>query len=527
MDAARDHGLPCLAGYAARSGRGVCLAAIRDAALKRAVTHLTRAIEIDPSLAPAHLRLSIWTDTVLPPTESRAHYRAAGENAHRLAPRDRELLEAIEPGFHQEPPDLEEVGRRLAAIARRRPNDVELVLLAIGVSGGRTKASDYDGVLGLDPKFAYAWWSRANAQYRINDATAALASIDRCLQAAPTSTLCVLLRARVDAREGRCEEMESDARRVVALENGGDSGYAHLENALAARGADRSAVEQAVHSRALATTDERKRRTVELYDLAQTAVAFGDLSGAAERARSLEDLVAEEPFEQPHVRATTFLVDVLQESGDDAGAGRAAEAFLRRRAAWRSVAMRPNDEPLPFMLFASARAGLRTKDDAARARDAWAAAWRSKPGPPMLEEIWIHGWARPARDAADLAEAVRAMPDSVKNKTLLPSPPGWIIPGGFPNADGARAQLAASRTHEAVATLQGVTRHCSVLNDAIIHRRSLLWIGQAHEAAGDTTRACSAYGALVRLWGGARPRSVSAEAARARVRALRCQTGRD
>jgi serine/threonine-protein kinase len=498
------------------------LAAIRDAALDRAVSHLTRALALDPSLAPAHLRLSLWTDTVLPATESRAHFRAAREAAHRLAPRDRELLDAVEPAFLVEPPDLEEVGRRLRAVARRRPNDVELALLAIGVSGGKTTAADYDGVLRLDPGFAYAWWSRANAQFRVNDTAAARASVDRCLGAAPDATLCVLLRTRIDAREGRCDAMEVDARRVVALENGGANGYAHLANALAARGADRAAVEEAVHERALATADERERSTNELYDLAQTAASFGDFAAAERHARALETLVEHEPFAQPHVRATAFLVEVLEESGDDGGAGRAADAFLRRRPAWRSVAMRPNDDPLPLMLAASARAGLRADADAARARDAWAAAWRSKAGRSMDEEIWLQGWARPARDAAGLAAAVLAMPEAAKGKALLPSPPGWIAPQGFPNARGGRAQLAAGRAREAVATLEGVTRHCSVLSDAITQRRALLWLGQALEASGDAARACDAYGRLVDRWGAARPRSVSAEAARARARALEC-----
>jgi eukaryotic-like serine/threonine-protein kinase len=498
------------------------LQAIRDAALQRAVTHLKRAVEIDPSLAPAHLRLSIWTDTVIAAADSRAHYQAARVNAHKLAPRDRELLEAVGPAFLVEPPDLEEAERRLEALGRRRPDDAELVLLAIGVSGGRTTPESYERVLQLDPKFAYAWWGRANAQFRVNDTAAARASIQRCLDAAPGSTLCVLLRIRIGAREGRCEEMERDARQVVALENGGDTGYAHLANALTARGADRTAIEETVHARGLQAGDPLSGRKIELYDRAQVAVAFGDFVDAEQKARALEELVKDESFVQSHVRAATLLVDVLEEAGDVDGAAKVADAFLRRRPAWRSVAKRPNDDPVPSMLAAAVRGGLRSPEEAASERVAWAAEWRTKLGNEGEGEIWIQGWARPARSVRDIEEAVAAMPEALKVKAIIPSPPGWILPQGFANAHGGRLQLLAGHPREAAATLDGVTRHCGLLGDAVTHRRALLWLGQAHEATGDAAQACDAYAALLRHWGPARPRSVTAEAGRLRSAALRC-----
>jgi eukaryotic-like serine/threonine-protein kinase len=499
------------------------LLALREAALKRARTHLERAVELDPALAAAHLRLAVWTDTVMTAAESRAHYQAARANASKLSPRDEGLLQAVAPAFFLEPPDLEEAGRRLADLARSHPDDAELGLLGIGVSGSTTRPGDYDEILRIDPRFAYAWWARANAQFRVNDGAAARESIDRCLDAAPGATLCVLLRTRTDAREGRCEEMERDARLVVALENGGDAGYAQLANALTGRGADRDAVEEAVHARALASAEPRARQKVELHDRAEVAAAYGDFVDAERLARSLEELVKDEPFVQEHVRWAILLVDILEEQGDLVGAGKVGDAFLRRRAAWRSVGKRPNDEPVPYFLFAAQRAGLRTQGDVERERATWAAEWQAR-APGAAEEVWIQGWARPARSPGEVRLAVQAMQRSTMTKTILPSPVGWILPQGLSHAYGGRLQIAAGHPTEAVATLGSVVRHCSVLSDALVHRRSQMWLGQAYEANHDTAHACEAYAGVLRHWGHARPQSVTADAARARIRALRCGT---
>lgn len=496
------------------------LEAIREASLTRAREHLERAVALEPTLAAAHLRLAVWTDTVLTPAEARAHFQAARTHAAVLEERDRGLLEAIEPGY-QEPPDMAEAQRRLKAVAARHPADAELALLGIGVSGAETGPEAYDTVLRLDPQFGYAWWARANAFFRVNDTASARTALDRCLAASPRSTLCLLLRTRVDAREGRCEEMERDARLVVALENGGDFGLAHLENALTARGADRAAVEETIHARAVGVPNERLRRKTEHFDRACLDAAYGDFDAAERELRAFADLVKDEPFAQEHVRWTALLVDVLEERGDDMGAARVADDYLKRRAAWRSAALRPNDEPLPAFLGAAARGGLRSEAEVTRERDAWASEWKTKLG-ISPEEVWLQGWARPARTASDLAAAGERMPPGAATKTLLPSPPGRINVQGFANVHGGRVQLAVGRAAEAASTIGGIARHCSVLADPVNHRRAFLWLGQAHEATGDRALACVDYAGVLSRWAGATPRSVTVEAARARMRALRC-----
>lgn len=495
--------------------------AIREASLERARLHLEAATTQEPTFAAAHLRLAIWTDTIMTAADCRAHFQAAQHSANTLDERDRELLNAIEPGYASEPPDLVEAQRRLAAIAQRRPHDAELLLLGIGVSGGKTRPEDYAHVLELDPKFAYAWWAKANAFYRVNDLPASRTALDSCAGAAPRSTLCRLLRARVDSRDGRCADVESGAREIVALENGGEFGYAHLANALTARGADRAAVEQVIASRAAGVVNESARKRTLMLDRAALAAAYGDFVGAEKELKELAELVRDEPFAQDHLRGVNLLVDVLDERGDVAAAGRIADEFLRRRAGFRSVAFRPNDDPVPVFLAAAVRAKVRTPESAATARDAWSAEWQKKLG-GATEELWLQEWARPAQTPAELAVAAAHMPAGAASSVILPAPPGWVSNQGFTNYHGARVQLAAGHVAAAVTTLGSVAHHCAVLVDAVTHRRASLWLGKAHEALGETAPACAAYRSVVDVWGNARPRSVSAEAAKARLRALSC-----
>jgi serine/threonine-protein kinase len=61
-----------------------------------------------------------------------------------------------------------------------------------------------------------------------------------------------------------------------------------------------------------------------------------------------------------------------------------------------------------------------------------------------------------------------------------------------------------------------------VLRFPFAHLRGEVLLGRALEAKGDRAGACAAYASVVRRWGGAKPRSVTAEDAAARASALKC-----
>ncbi|HTR96402.1 MAG TPA: hypothetical protein VMH61_00725, partial [Candidatus Acidoferrales bacterium] len=55
------------------------------------------------------------------------------------------------------------------------------------------------------------------------------------------------------------------------------------------------------------------------------------------------------------------------------------------------------------------------------------------------------------------------------------------------------------------------------------HLRKKLLLGRVLEQKGDTAGACEQYGAILERWGNAKPKSTTADAARARSKALGCK----
>jgi serine/threonine-protein kinase len=61
------------------------------------------------------------------------------------------------------------------------------------------------------------------------------------------------------------------------------------------------------------------------------------------------------------------------------------------------------------------------------------------------------------------------------------------------------------------------------IEDPPWHVFAAMHLAEAREASGDGVGACEAYRTVLDRWGSAKPRSTTAEAARARVRALGCK----
>jgi serine/threonine-protein kinase len=71
--------------------------------------------------------------------------------------------------------------------------------------------------------------------------------------------------------------------------------------------------------------------------------------------------------------------------------------------------------------------------------------------------------------------------------------------------------------------LEQSIRHCPVYSNIRWHVRTHLWLGQAKEQKGDKAGACAAYCVALDSWGKAKPRSVTADQAPARAKALGCE----
>src|SRR5205085_884895 len=73
----------------------------------------------------------------------------------------------------------------------------------------------------------------------------ALDALQKCLAAAPLSTDCLLQRVEIYRAQGRCEQMEADARRMIARSPLTSLGYGVLADALATEGSPAQTAEAA------------------------------------------------------------------------------------------------------------------------------------------------------------------------------------------------------------------------------------------------------------------------------------------
>jgi len=78
----------------------------------------------------------------------------------------------------------------------------------------------------------------------------------------------------------------------------------------------------------------------------------------------------------------------------------------------------------------------------------------------------------------------------------------------------------AGKSQEAIAALRIATRACEDLFDIPTHIQAHLYMGMAQENTGDMAGARSAYQQVLDRWGSARPRSTTADEARARLARL-------
>jgi serine/threonine-protein kinase len=129
---------------------------------------------------------------------------------------------------------------------------------------------------------------------------------------------------------------------------------------------------------------------------------------------------------------------------------------------------------------------------------------------------WAHGYADVASSDEDAREALAALP------AYAPIPGYWFH---APSESGiGRTHLLAGRVDEAIGWLRRAAGKCRALREPFEDTRAHFDLGRALEAKGDRAGACAEYGVVVDRWGKARPKSVTADVARARMKTIKCGT---
>lgn len=498
---------------------------LREGNYEQASGRFQAAADADPGCAVAQMRLSLMGPYFITPARVAQSYKEAVKLRRHLSARDQGLLDAYEPMRLRDPPDRGELSARLLKLAGRYPMDAEILALAARES----RASPSERLIyakyaaELDPQYADAFQAMGELFALTGEEAGALDVLEMCVRVAPLSTDCLWQRSEIFRSTGRCEDLEADARRIIARSPGTSLGYGLLADALAAQGSAPETLREVLAKR-WERLEEPGRRMEQAAGEAALAALEGAFGQAEEKAREL-DALAQETDEVAHrALPLRYIAEIRAEVGKGSEVAKVAGDFVRRRRAWGrrvdfgSTGLRGHffDE---LRLLELARGEGEISDDlfaqeAERFREAGAAV--SKLDPRL---VWTVSSAMPVRTAAEAAQALASFPGGA---------PSWsgsaerFERAGFPYIFTGRALLVAGLHREAAGYLRAGVGACNVLEDPFLHTRAHLWLGHALSRAGDVAGACSAYGVVVARWGKAKPPSKTASEAAAKIRELAC-----
>jgi serine/threonine-protein kinase len=349
------------------------------------------------------------------------------------------------------------------------------------------------------------------------DFAGARESAEKCFRVARSALNCLNEVGSLDGEAGDCKALEGDGRRMLAVEPGDATGTRFVANALAAQGSTMTAIQEFLHRRR-DRLPEAVRASTERDDEEQIAMLGGDFGRAAKLARDSYDAVRDSPVLTEHGRAARTLVAIDMEAGRLEEARAVAGEYLAKRDGWdpsdRLDDWAIMDDPTPRMLWTLLQTEAITPATFARERARTVEHWSAKVVAGLSGAVWIYGYAAAAETPAEAATALDALP------RYSPLPP--YTPLSLASFDVGRTFLLGGKVDLAVQQLEKATKNCFGLDHPIEHTRADYFLGQAREAKGDIDGACGAYAVVQERWGRAVPRSVTAEKARSRMRALRC-----
>lgn len=481
----------------------------RDASLGLAETDLQRAVQLDPSLAAANLRLSILDGGAA----GRGQFVAASQFRAGLDDRDLALL-AFSEAYTAEPTDLDEAVARIRWVADRFPDDAEVADIlghSLARAGHLEEArASFRRARDLDPQFAEPLWDEGMAYMSAGDVDHGLTSFEQCLERSAMAATCLRLVAYIHENRGQCDLLEVDARRMVSIEPEGWRSHQWLARALAARRAPIEGVRTAL-DKATALRARPDDPVPQLAEDAAIALLAGDLTGAETAVRAMDRAISSDTTEYQHGITVRLLMAIAEERGDEVEQLRLAEDFVRRAAAWTP------DDPVGVRFWR-----LHLLHEAGRLADA--------PFEEQQERLHREALVRaPLSDPAwALASAWYAETRGEAEDALARLAARGRPPFGLEQVAAGRVHLIDDHVGEAAPLLRAAASTCSILPsheiaaNTIWFVRAHLLLGQALERAGDRAGACAAYGQVSALWPHPTPRSVTVDAARARGKALGC-----
>ncbi|HEY8089224.1 MAG TPA: protein kinase, partial [Polyangiaceae bacterium] len=495
----------------------------RDADWNAAMRNLSTAVERDPNLGAAHLRLAFMRS--LESVDEglvRTTFLQANRSVATMDERDAALLDALAPYLQDDPSDPLESAHRLEALRVRWPRDAEIAYVLGSVRydrGDLAAALDaFDAAIALDADFALAWSSKGGCLAYLGRLDDGRTALEEALHRSRTATEPLWYESAMDEQQGACATEEAHVRTWLSRDPDDWYAYRYLARALASEGRAPEAVLAALEQE-WARLEPDHRAKIEPGDRARLAAASGDFASAEQRLREVEKALSAEAGAQAHAESHALLARIAEETGHPEKARAVADAFLARKDAWAPSHRVDNVsiflDPIPEMLGVLVRVGAITAAQRDERRASWLEAWRAKTSAAYQGDLWITAWAASASSRADGEAALAALPAFGGVAPFTPDVPADAFVG--------HAYLLARRTDEAVARLHRGAKACTLLADPFGTIHGFADLGAAEEARGAKAEACDAYRSVLDRWGHARPRSITAERARDRMTALGCR----
>jgi tetratricopeptide (TPR) repeat protein len=477
---------------------------LHDGSIAEGAELFGQALKLDPMLGSVPLRLCLWTITGAPDCLEARRLRST------LSPREQALLDAFGPTYDTvSSVDVDGGLAREGTLLKRYPDDAEVLMLAAiyhpvwDFSQAPAAIALLERSRALDPTFAALAWARAGPVSYGMTAASRTKEFERCLDIAPGSATCMRNLARLDAVQGKCDDFLRYAQRGVAAQPDGKLMHTVLYDASVATGASRDELNALLER----WPEMRSRR-------------FHGVSVDMTTSAQLGELDHTQPDAGVDLGTRIFLAHVAEEIGDAAGVQRQVRGYMADRvtaAARHEDLIDINDGP---MVALALRSRVMSPAEVEHTLEGWLRELALR-GPRINAAAEIRYFAattpEDARGALDmLAAASPEVRTYVINEMDIAAyiTHGWYM---------GRTALLAGDVDRAIDWLKQASGTCYTSESPVLFaQRARLDLGQAYEQKGDPAAACETYAKVVAQWGHAKPRSVTAEQAKARMKALHC-----
>jgi serine/threonine-protein kinase len=246
------------------------------------------------------------------------------------------------------------------------------------------------------------------------------------------------------------------------------------------------------------------------------AALAGDFEEASQRARDWEEAVAGSPNEWAHYSPRSYRMRIALETGEMHVAADLARDFLARRGGWMGHHRLWSTSIYAWNVLY--RAGAIDAATLAGERKKWIASPRGLGRTEAADRMgimWPPAYGEAAMTKADALAAIAGL------REFGPQQIDVNVTTDDKLALGEVYRLAGD-LDRALEILEPLTHWCIALKRPFHTIWARFSLGQTYEARGERDRACAAYESVLSAWRNARPRSTTADAARAKVAALAC-----